>query len=406
MRFSSLVTVVVASAALAAPLTAPATASPAGPPVAVTEKAGLGDPDHGRERARYGGRGRELADARLQSVLDEVVASGAVGVVAEVRDADGVWKGRSGMGDIGRAQPPRTDGRFRAGSVTKSFVATTVLQLVAEGRLRLDEPVERHLPGLVPDGERITVRHLLGHRSGLFDYTDGMWPGGLVEMHDTRFRRLAPHELVAEANRHEPGFAAGTAGRYSNTNYVLLGMLIQKITGNPAEQEMMRRIVRPLGLRGTSFPGASTGIPGPNARAYVRLQGPDSGYTDMTKSDMSWAWTAGALISTTRDLNTFYKALIDGKLLSAEMLAQMKDARKLEDGGLYGLGMTRLDSPAFGTAYGHTGNTPGFTTQSYTLGDGSRQVTLSINSMPATKEEMQKTTEAATALLGIGTKAR
>ncbi|MGP4084884.1 serine hydrolase domain-containing protein [Streptomyces sp. KR55] len=124
----------------------------------------------------------------------------------------------------------------------------------AEGRLRLDDSLERHLPGLVPDGAKITVRHLLSHRSGLFNYTDSLWPGGLQEIHDTRFKRFTPPELIAESNRHKPGFAPSTAGSYSNTNYVLLGMLIEKATGTPARQEIMRRIVKPLHLRGTSFP--------------------------------------------------------------------------------------------------------------------------------------------------------
>ncbi|MEU6707782.1 serine hydrolase domain-containing protein [Streptomyces wuyuanensis] len=410
MRFSVLATTVVASAALVVPLAPPALAAAPAAPAAVS---GAGARTAGPEHDRVGhdghsrGRGRDertRADARLQKVLDDIVAAGAPGVVAEVRDDRGrVWTGRSGKGDLARGLPPRTDGRFRAGSVTKSFIATVVLQLAAEGRLRLDDPVARHLPGVVPDGGRITVRHLLGHRSGLFNYTDSLWPGGLREAYKTRFRHYAPRELVAEAARHRPGFAPGTSGAYSNTNYVLLGMLIEKVTGNPARAEIMRRVVGPLGLRGTSFPGASPRIPGPHARGYVRLDGPGSPYTDITESDMSWAWTAGALISTTHDLNTFYRALVGGELLPDGLTREMLRIRELAGGGSYGLGIAGFDDPSLGRIFGHTGGTPGFGTDSYILADGSRQVTLSVNAMPDTDELTRASARAVRALLTMGT---
>ncbi|MFD1934708.1 serine hydrolase domain-containing protein [Nonomuraea mangrovi] len=383
---------VLTAAALFVSAAAPsaASAAPAGPAAASVEAR---HPAFREDHVRNG--------AQFQKVLDDIVASGAPGVIAEVRDADGVWTGRSGKGRLGRDEPPRADGMFRVGSVTKTFVATTVLQLVAEGRLNLDDPVERHLPGLVPNGEKITVRHVLSHRSGLFNYTDSLWPGGLQGMYDTRFKRYTPRELVAEANRHEPAFAPGTAGGYSNTNYVVLGMLIEKSTGNTARREIVERIVKPLRLRRTSFPATSTGIPGPHAHAYMRLHGSDSPYVDVTESGMSWAWTAGAMISTTHDLNTFFKALIGGYLLPGRLMREMKEARTLGVGEPYGLGIARLENPLFGTAYGHTGGTPGFTTHAFTLADGSRQVTVSINSMADTEKEHIAGGKALKALLSM-----
>ncbi|MFD7406742.1 serine hydrolase domain-containing protein [Streptomyces sp. NPDC059866] len=415
MRFSALGTAVLASAALVVPLAPPALASPTATVAAVapeTVPADQHEHGHGRHddhRLDRGPDGRDReerarTDARLQKVLDGIVAAGAPGVVAEVRDGRQVWTGRSGKADRTRGLPPRTDSRFRAGSVTKSFVATVVLQLTAEGELRLDDPVERHLPGVVPNGGKITVRQLLGHRSGLFNYTDRLWPGGFKEAYENRFRHYAPGELIAEATRHRPLFAPGTSGSYSNTNYVLLGMLIEKVTGNSARTEIMRRIIGPLGLDGTSFPEASPRIPSPHARGYIRLEGSASPYTDMTETDMSWAWTAGALISTTHDLNIFYKALVGGRLLPAKLMKDMLEIHPLVDGSSYGLGVARVDAPEFGRAFGHTGGAPGFTTHSYTLANGSRQVTLSVNSMPVTEEVDLASRKATLALLAMGAK--
>lgn len=400
MRFSALSTTVLASAALVVPLASPALAWQPGAPAAVAlpDTPQHRHDDHCRDR----GPGDRI-DARLQKALDDIVAAGAPGVVAEVRDGRQTWTGRSGKADLTRDRAPRTDSRFRAGSVTKSFVATVVLQLTAEGRLHLDDPIAKHLPGVVPNGGKITVRHLLSHRSGLFGYTESLWPGGLREAYENRFRHYAPGELIAEANRHRPNFAPGTSGNYSNTNYVLLGMLIEKITGNSARAEIMHRIAKPLHLSGTSFPDASTRIPGPHARGYIRLDDSGSPYTDITEYDMSWAWTAGALISTTHDLNTFYKALVGGRLLPAKLTKEMQDAHPLDDGSSYGLGIARVDKPTFGRAFGHVGGTPGFTTYSYTLADGSRQVTLSVTTMPATKEVDTAANKAVAALLAMDT---
>ncbi|MFF3689613.1 serine hydrolase domain-containing protein [Streptomyces sp. NPDC002187] len=403
MRFVALATGALASAVLAVPLAAPAVAAPASPAASSAEVQRSGSPDQHRDHSRHPAPGDGRNNARLQKVLDGIVAAGVPGVIAEVRDNDGVWVGRSGKGNLERKEPARADGLFRAGSVTKSFVATTVLQLVDEGALRLDDPVERHLPGLLPGGNKTTVRHLLSHRSGLFNYTDSLWSDGLKGFAETRFKRYTPHQLVDETNAHKPLFAPGTAGSYSNANYVVLGLLIEKATGHSAKAEITDRIVKPLHLRRTSFPELSTRIPGPHAHAYVRLQGPGSPYTDVTESSMSWAWTAGAIISDTHDLNTFYKALIDGKLLPAKLMKEMKTARPLKGGGPYGLGLAKVVDPAFGTAYGHTGGTPGFTTHSFTLADGSRQVTLSINSMADADKEHIAAGMAVKSLLAKGT---
>ncbi|MEU4096343.1 serine hydrolase domain-containing protein [Streptomyces sp. NPDC026673] len=385
MRPAPLAVTALLSAALAVPLAAPGFAAPALPAASTPLAATAHTPSAG--------------EALRQKALDDLVAAGVPGVIAEVRDARGVWTGKSGRADLHHRRPLATDGRFRAGSVTKSFVATTVLQLVAERRVALDAPVARYLPGLVPHGRDITVRQLLGHRSGLHNYTDSLWSGSLQELYRNRFRTWAPRELVAESARHAPDFAPGTAGHYSNTNYVLLGMLIERVTGDTAEHEITRRILKPLGLRHTSFPGTSVRIPGPHARGYQRLDGPDSAFTDITEENMSWAWTAGALISTSHDLNRFFAALIGGRLLPPALLREMKEARPMDRGPRYGLGLSVLDSPAYGTAYGHTGGAPGYGTYSFTTADNKRQVTIAINTLADTEAMSRAADEALETLL-------
>jgi D-alanyl-D-alanine carboxypeptidase len=368
VRLPLLAAATILSGALAVPAVAPAFAVSAPPAAASTRTA----PAH---------RAAAVDHGAWQRALDEIVAAGVPGVIAEVRDAHGIWTGASGRADLHHHQLPPTDGRFRAGSVTKTFVATTVLQLVAEHKVRLDAPIECYLPHLVPNGRNITIRELLSHRSGLYDYGDSLWPGGLSELYKTRFYPWLPQDLLAEAFRHAPYFAPGSAGHYSNTNYIVLGMLIERVTGKSAEQEISGRIIKPLGLHHTHFPGSSVRISGPHAHGYLRLNGPDSPLTDITEESMSWASTAGSLISTTHDLNRFFHALIGGRLLPPSLLHAMQDAQPLQGGPGYGLGLSRMTDPSYGTAYGHTGGTPGYSTFTYTTADNTRQVTLSLNTL-------------------------
>lgn len=379
MRLPLLAAATVLSGALAVPAAVPAFAAPAPPAPARTA------PAHRPGPAEH---------TAWHKALDALVAAGVPGVTAEVHDAHGVWTATSGRGELGHRRLPPAGGRFRAGSETKSFVATTVLQLVAENRVRLDAPVERYLPHLVPDGRHITVRQLLSHRSGLYNYTDSLWGGSLEQMYRTRMRVWTPRELLDEAFRHAPYFAPGTSGHYSNTNYVVLGMLIGKVTGHTPEQEITDRILRPLGLHDTFFPGGSVRIPGPHAHGYVHLNGPGSPFTDVTEANMSVASTAGSLISTAHDLNRFFGALLGGKLLPQSLLRQMQDVKPLPGQSSYGLGLDRRTDPAYGTAYGHTGGAPGYTTYSYTAAGSGRQVTLSLNTM-VDSAPMQKAVDAA-----------
>ncbi|MFE5487635.1 serine hydrolase domain-containing protein [Streptomyces sp. NPDC056527] len=404
MRYASIVTGALATAVLAVPLAAPAMADSSSPASVGAEQGEHVRGDGSRE-FRGGHEEKKYDSVQLQKALDAIAEAGAPGVVAEVRDADGVWRGHSGKADLEKNEPTRNDGLFRIGSVTKTFVSTVVLQLVEEGKVKLDDSVDRHLPGLVKNGENVTVRQLLNHRSGLHSYTDTLWPD-FRKFYDTRFKTYTPDELIADSNAHAPTFAPGTNGHYSNTNYVLLGMLIEKVTGNSAKAEIRERIIEPLDLHRTSFPEKSTRINGPHAKGYMRLDGPTSTFTEATDYSTSWSWTAGAMISDTRDLNTFYNALMTGKLLPSALMKEMKATQALDDGSQYGLGIAKFDSPSLGTVYGHVGGTPGFETHAFTLADGSRQVTVSINALADTDAEKKAAGEAVKTLLTLGSKAK
>ncbi|MBE8475462.1 serine hydrolase domain-containing protein [Streptomyces justiciae] len=316
--------------------------------------------------------------AGLQESLDGVVATGAVGALAEVSGADGVWRGVSGVAELGTTRPVPDGGRFRAGSITKTFVATVVLQLVDEGRLRLDDTVEKWLPGVVPDGHRITLRQLLNHTSGLYDYrrTLPMPPG--QEFLANRWRTWTAAELVQRAVAEAPMFEPpGSDYSYSNTGYALLGQIIEEATGRAYGEEIERRIIRPLRLRGTSLPGTSPRIDGPHPRGYVPIEGGDGTrlveYTEMNPSVMG---AGGEIISTTKDLNRFVAALLDGRLLPDHLLTEMKTPGIA--GRNYGLGLAWKDTSCGVRLYGNDGDALAYQAWSFATEDGRRQVTVAL----------------------------
>lgn len=192
-------------------------------------------------------------EPRLDTALDAVVAAGAPGSYAEAISPGKTERATAGVAALGGAQAPDPSGRFRAASVTKPFVATVVLQLVAEGRVGLDAPVADYLPGLMPYPEPITVRQLLGHTSGL-PRDIPHWTE-LPDVDTQRWARFTPHDLVRGATDGVPLlFAPGTSFSYSNTGYPVLGLLVELVTGQSLATELATRILRPLGLRDTEFP--------------------------------------------------------------------------------------------------------------------------------------------------------
>jgi D-alanyl-D-alanine carboxypeptidase len=312
---------------------------------------------------------------KLQRLVDGLVRDGAPGALAVVRTPSGVVRVQSGLARRRpRAAMAATD-RFRVASITKSFVATVVLQLAAEGRLTLDDPVERWLPRLVPDGREITIRELLGHTSGLFDYYDDKRFVRTLVAHPGR--RWSPRALVAVATRHRLLFPPGESWSYSNTNYVVLGLVAEAATRTSVTQLLQHRLFRPLGLAHTSFP-AGRGIEEPRADGYIgfatlpRLRS----LLDVTSVvSPSFAWAAGAVVSNADDITRFYSALLAGRLLPASLLEKMETPSRT---AAYGLGLEIVDTPC-GRAYGHDGIAPGYRSVAYARPDGSRVALVMVN---------------------------
>jgi D-alanyl-D-alanine carboxypeptidase len=320
----------------------------------------------------------------LQGDLDRIVAGGAPGVTAFVRNDNGSWSGASGRTSLEGGRPMGVDDHFRVGSITKMFIATVVLQLVAAGHVRLDDPVARWLPDLPVDG-RITIEELLAHRSGLFDYADQMAVRFLNDP-ASRHTRWQPVDLVDLATTEPSQFPPGTQWAYSNTNYVVLGMLIEQVTGHSVSHEITDRIIDPLHLTDTSFPEpGDTTIPEPHPTGYSPTLTPlgrprDLTGQDTTSYDPSFAWAAGALISTATDLARFLQGLIGGDLLPADSLTTMLRSRNDDPDHGYGLGLLEFhQAPCAIAVIGHNGSFPGFSADAYTSLDGHHQLAILIN---------------------------
>ncbi|WP_214410285.1 serine hydrolase domain-containing protein [Sphaerisporangium fuscum] len=339
--------------------------------------------------------------AALQRRLDRIVREDRIpGILITVTEPGPHGRQatlRAGTGDLRTGRPVPPDGRVRIGSVTKAFVATVVMQLAGEGGIGLDTPVERYLPGVVRgrggDGRVITIRQLLQHTSGLPD------PGDLLP-HDEKFarHRFDHHdrdELIRHALGKRPTFAPpGAAGKwsYTNTGYLLLGMVVEKVTGaKDWRDEVRRRIVVPLRLRGTSLPRpGSYGIPGPHPHGYIRVA---SGLADVTEQDTGHLDAAGGMISTPGDVNRFFTALLRGELLRPAQLAQMTRMIEAAPGGAverYGLGLERNELSCGGFV-GHSGQMHGYSTAAGLLVDRAgrlgRAVTMTITTEPRDLEE-------------------
>ncbi|QCX77221.1 D-alanyl-D-alanine carboxypeptidase precursor [Streptomyces sp. YIM 121038] len=329
--------------------------------------------------------------AATQRAMDAMVADEVPGVTAAGVDKGDAWRGTSGVGDLKTGKPRGTDERFRIGSITKTFVATVLLQMEAEGRLDLDDTVEHWLPGLVQgngnDGRKITVRQLLNHTSGLFNYTsdmefakDVLLEGFPAHRYDTH----TPRELIRVALAHKPDFTPGAKHSYSNTGYILAGLIIEKVSGNSYRHEIRERIINPLGLRNTRLPGADPLLPKPSSRAYSKLS-KDPAATrvhDVTENNMTWAWAAGEGISTTGDLNRFFSALVRGKLMPEKQLAEMQATVPTPDDPVYsgyGLGLYSVRTSCQAKLWSHSGGTPGSITETVTTEDGRHTFTYNAN---------------------------
>ncbi|MEU9702412.1 serine hydrolase domain-containing protein [Streptomyces sp. NPDC047981] len=373
-RLAVSATLVAALAAGVAPATS-AVAAPAGPTAARAATDPLRAVDAG---PRSLGRLPDMEG--VAAALNDAMAKGAPGAMARYTGPTGVKARALGVRDRASGAAMDTQARFRIGSVSKTFSAVVLLQLVDEGKIELDQPVNRYLPGLLPD-DRITVRHLLTHRSGLADYTNAMFNQTVPGFEAVRNRVFSYQELVdlslSEPRTTEPGVAY----KYSNANFVVVGMLIEKLTGKPVAQEYERRIFKPLGLRNTSYVHPDTKIAGLQVRGYLHPDEAGGALVDSTEQTVSWAQSAGAVISTPADLNTFTGALMRGRLLSPRMLEAMTTVTPTDatNTRFYGLGLRRYDLSCGTQVFGHTGTVQGFYTYAFSTRDGRRSLSAMAN---------------------------
>lgn len=329
---------------------------------------------------------------KVQQVLDQTVAAKlAPGMVAEVRDGRRAWFGSAGVSDTKTGRKRQQNERFRIGSASKAFTATVVLKLAAEGKLSLDDTLDEHLPGLF-DGSayepgKITIRQLLNQTSGIYAYSDdeeffatGVGPEWFKHRYDT----YTPQQLVKTALAHPPTGEPGQRFKYSNTNYILAAMIVEKATGRLFGQELIRTVIRPLRLSGTSLPGTASKIRGPHPVHYSILfsRDPQPTIYDATQMNQSFAWSAGGIISTTTDLNRFFAALFGGRVLPAAQLREMLTTVPTEGwipGTRYGLGVFEQELPCGTSVWGNAGATYG--SWSYAMGtrDGKHRLTTQIN---------------------------
>lgn len=311
------------------------------------------------------------APAGVQAALDEMVEQGSPGVALSYRGPRGSWALTSGVADLDSRRPMPAYANWRIASVTKSLVAVVVMQLAREGRLRLSDHVGA-----------ATVRDLLRHTSGIYNYTSDPAYQDPELWKDRTFR---PADLVAIADQH-PATPPGGPWAYSNTNYVLLGMLIEKITGHTLSAEVRRRVLIPAGMTSTYLPTSFPHILGPHATGYywsgnAHPDDPDPHLVPLTVLNPSFYWADANAISNAHDVTLFWRALFGGRLLPASYVQQMTTAIPTGDPvfDLYGLGLESMKLSCGVRLWGHTGAVQGFGTQTWSTPDGAQQIVLSSN---------------------------
>lgn len=308
--------------------------------------------------------------------LDQIVRDGTPGVEVHVNGHDYA---------AGKAP---VNGRVRVGSITKSFVAVTALQLVGEGKIELDGPIGKYVPHIENQG--ITVRHVLQHTSGLPDYVRDL---GVAKIDDVRDRYFEPYELLDVALEQPPRFPPGEKYEYSNTNYVVAGLMIQKVTGRPVAEEVRKRVIDRAKLGDTYWPKqGERHILGRHARAYALsdLLDPGSKVVDATELDTSVAWASGAMISTPADVAKFYDALLHGGLLRKPQLDEMRRTVRVDDRSAYGLGLESTELSCGGVYWGHGGSIHGWASLGGAT-DGGKEAAITLTALPGTFGEAGRT---------------
>ncbi|MFF7257042.1 serine hydrolase domain-containing protein [Streptomyces microflavus] len=310
--------------------------------------------------------------ARLDKAIEAVRRqAGIPGVVVGIwMPGKGNYVRATGVADTTTREPMSADSYIRIGSETKTFTVTALLELVDEHRIKLDDPISAYVPG-VRNGDRITLRHLAEMRSGLFPYTaDADFQRDLLS--DPQ-RYFTPKEVLAYGMKHKNTFKPGAQFQYSNSNLVLLGLVIEKVSGQRLDHFIHERVLRPAHLHHTLFPTGPE-FPEPHAHGYTdqTLSGETADATDWNPS---WAWAAGAMISDLHDLRRWAKTVATGELLSPETQAQRLRTIPTGIPGLsYGLGI--FDANGW---IGHNGSLPGYETVTVHLPSQKATLVIMIN---------------------------
>ncbi|MCR8575753.1 serine hydrolase domain-containing protein [Streptomyces sp. Isolate_219] len=320
----------------------------------------------------------------LRAALSDLEHPQLTAAQLRVTGSAGHWYGNAGVADRDTGRGVHERDTFRIGSITKVFVATVVLQLAAERRLSPELPVQRLLPGLLPAKfPPITVLQLLNHTSGLPDEQDPPYdPTSPEEIARHRYDRWTPEQLVARVTHGPMKFTPGTKQEYRSINYILLALLIERLTGRRYGEVIARRILRPLGLRHTSVPGNDPRIHGPHVHGYMRMT--DGSLLDITEFDQSAAWGGGEMISHTGDLDRFLTALFSGELLPPHELERMftlpPDEVRMVDGGpaRYAAGLQNVTMNGI-TLWGKTGERYGYCSAMIATRDQQRRAVFSFN---------------------------
>ena len=261
------------------------------------------------------------------------------------------------MADAKHGRRMQPDDRFTIMSITKTMVATTVLQLVAAGKLKLDDTVEDVIPGLLPQGHAITIQNLLSHGSGLYNPDDDLPP----------VRRMTDDSLIDAAAAHPLEFPPGTAGHYSNVGYEVLGRVVERVSGKSLGEAMEHSVFGPAGMADTTLLGS------PSVQGYYDSKAVENPYRRFFSA-------AGGVVSTVADIDRFYTALWRGDLLDKHLVATMTEPLGVVAPMAveYGLGVW-FDRESCGTGLGHSGAGPGFATRAWTLHDADRSVVVMVN---------------------------
>lgn len=324
-----------------------------------------------------------VSPTRVQQIRDDIdglTRSGMTGVIATLTENGQTVTLASGLADSVKDVPmPITPPeQVRIGSISKTFAASIILQLVTEGKIKLDDSVDTYLPGLLKgegvDGRAITVREILQHRSGLPELTD--FPEIDEYQAAVTGRTFTPAEEVAIALQHPAQFPPGSQFKYTNTNYIVAGMIVEKVTGRSYSEELQGRILTPNQLSGTYLPGTrELDIRGPHPEGYAIIDGTR---TDVTRQEPSVAWAAGAMVSTGSDLNRFFLALLAGHIVAQAQLHDMLAAKDAPGIPMqYGMGIGAADLGCGAKYFGHTGGIAGFVTISGASDQG-RAVTIAM----------------------------